>query len=423
MNKVYLEKVNETFYTHITKAKLEAIFLNKPDFSKKTVSIQINYGSIDKVVKDEENEIVFHDGLAHFLEHMIFENTDRDIPSLFSKLNASVNAYTTTNKTVYYFSTVDDVVEPLKLLLDIVFSPSFDQQQIEKERAIITSEIMMYQDDVEQGLYYDTMKSLFQFHPVRCDVAGSVDEVRSITKEELMLAYAKFYHPKNAIITLSGEVLLDEIVDVIENYPFSENQINSEIATVVFEEEPVSPPVLHTLFKKDIHSHFVMVGYPIKIPPISLKDLSIKEFKYLLLFDNYFSKSSDFVEQLSNRKLINSTFDFSVTLDKSYGYLLFFAETKYPKKLVLALKEMLKSAFAIPLDEDRLIVQKQKIVGQFIQLFNSPSEASSFISEYLLKGLMIDELIDEIADFDVLAINDLKKDFLLENFVDIIYSY
>lgn len=421
MNKIHIEHVNEDFYVLNLPSGFTVYLYPKSDFSKKAAFLQVDFGSIHKDYALSSGNGRFHEGIAHFLEHMLFENTTVDIPKQFSSLGSSVNAYTTTNKTVYYYSTAEDFYEPLKLLLNVVFDASFDDLQVEKERAIILSEIDMYEDELEQGLYYDLMKSLYKSNPIRDDIAGTKEEVSQITKEELLQAYQLFYRPENAFLSLSGDFEIEEILKIFENHPFFNQKSTREIPEKCFQIEPAEPVKHHLSLSKDMHHPLLMIGSKLDIPEVSLKELAFIEFKYLLLFDNYFSKSSENTSVLLKKKRINQTFDFSVTLEPSYGHVILFSETKQPEKLEHDLKAMIHDMKHQDLDESRLQVQKQKLVGQFIQLFNSPQDAAFFMAEYHQKGISIDMLLETILHFTKEEINALKTHIVCQHFATVVY--
>ncbi|MGD9909305.1 MAG: M16 family metallopeptidase [Candidatus Izemoplasmatales bacterium] len=421
MNKITMNHVREEMYVHTLPSGFKIYLYPKNDFSRKTAMLQINYGSIDQHYQHQEEFGSFHSGLAHFLEHMLFENTSMDIPKKFSELSASVNAFTTTNKTVYYFNTVDEFYEPLRLLLSFVFGASFDDEQIEKERKIIQSEIDMYSDELEQNLYYDAMKSLYLTHPIRTDIAGTKEDVNLISKEELMKAYLLFYLPSNAYLMLSGDFFPEEAIEVVNSFEVLVKENINEKCTVLFDKEDLTPVIPYHSQKKDMHTSLLMLSSKLDTMGMSQKEIAILEFKYILLLDNYFSKSSEYTEKLLKMRLINQSFDFSVTMDTSYAHLMFYAETKYPDKLARALLEMVEAMKDTPLDDARFQVQKKKLIGQFIHLFNSPQDSTGLIADYDQKGILLDELMETILNFSTVDLDELKIRLKKELFTKTIY--
>lgn len=421
MHKINLEPLHEEIYEFVTPNGLNVRILPKKGFSKTSVSLQIAFGSIDVDIKNSTGEYHLPDGIAHFLEHMIFENQDKDVSKSFAQLGASVNAYTTYNRTVYYFSTANEIMQPTTLLLDTVFHPTFEEEQIEKEQKIISSEIQMYQDDLEQALYYDTMRLMYHQHPIRNDIAGTVESINQINAFTLKTAFEVFYHPQNALLVISGDIDVFDIKTQLDAImTVSEERIHHLISPLVRVEENL-PEGRQLVVKKDMMNSLVMIGLKLNIHELNLFDLAIKEMKLLLFFDNFFSKSSEYFKTLQKQKAINNNFDFSVSVEETFSHVLLFAETSHPEKTVSMIKEMLLQIKIEDLDEERFIIQKRKIVGQFVQIFNSTSSASSLISEYALKNTRIDELISSIENFRLADMHSFIDQIQEERIVDVIY--
>ncbi len=421
MKTIHLEPLHETIVEFVASNGLNVRILPKKGFVKTSVSLQIAFGSIDVTVKNSTGEYRYPDGIAHFLEHMIFENTDKDISKTFTELGASVNAYTTYNRTLYYFTTASPVEEPLTLLLDTVFHPEFDAEQIEKERKIISSEIQMYQDDLEQSLYYDTMKLMYNHHPISSDIAGTTDSISLIDADYLQSAFDVFYHPENALLVISGDIDINFIRNVVnakmDTFRFGPHQI---VAPLIEPETGKIDPLLLSL-KKDMMNSFVMIGIRLDLPKMKLSELALEEMKLLLFMDNFFSKSSEFYKKLQKQKAINNNFDFSVTVEDTFAHVLLFAETSAPEKTASMIKSMLLEMKASLLDNDRFVIQKRKIIGQFVQIFNSTSNASALVSEYALKDTRIDELISSIESFRIEDLIPIVELISPEKIVEVIY--
>lgn len=155
------------------------------------------------------------DGIAHFLEHKMFEEEDGDIFLRFSSLGASANAYTTFERTTYLFSCTENVEENLTTLLDFVQRPYFTDQNVEKEKGIIAQEIRMYDDDPEWRAYFGLLQGLYHRHPVRTEIAGTVESIQTITKELLYTCYETFYHPSNMALFVVGPVDPGRILSLV----------------------------------------------------------------------------------------------------------------------------------------------------------------------------------------------------------------
>ncbi|MBU1145435.1 MAG: insulinase family protein [Firmicutes bacterium] len=382
--------IQETLIETTLSSGMRVIFLPKKDFSRVAVSLQIKFGSTDQFItlKKTKEQKEFYEGTAHFLEHMIFENEQNDVSKAFSLLGASVNAYTTSNRTSYYFSTTNPVVEPLKLLLDTVFNPTLHEDAILKEKAIIQKEITMYQDDLDQSLYYDLLHQMYKDHPIKNDVAGSEESLLLIHSELLRNAFYTFYHPKNTLLVITGDVNQEEVFDFLKNYqflfPFKKHQDFIKADKL----EAVSSKKKSAEIIKDVVTDLVMIGILIhRDAKLSPQKAAIEEISLLLLLDNYLGKSSPNYQELNKKQLINSTFDYSASSEETYGHIILYTETKKPKQSIKEMESLLTLLQDYQIDSKRFIIQKRKLVGQFVQIFNSITQTNNFIAEYALRGM------------------------------------
>src|SRR5690625_582068 len=184
-----------------------------------------NYGAIDQtfIPIGEESKVTVPEGVAHFLEHKLFEKEDRDVFADFGKQGASPNAYTSFTKTAYLFSTTNHIEKNVETLLNFVQEPYFSEQSVEKEKGIIAQEIKMYDDQADWQSFMGTIKGMFQNHPVKFDIAGTVESIDAITKEDLYVCYHTFYHPSNMILFITGNFNPEQMMNLVE-----ENQENKD---------------------------------------------------------------------------------------------------------------------------------------------------------------------------------------------------
>lgn len=404
--------VKETIFEETLDNGLKIHLLTKPGFAKKEVSLTIGFGGIDRTVvsvTDSTDQKKFPEGTAHFLEHMLFESENDNISNRFTATGASVNAYTSSNKTTYFFSTTNGVKEPLLLLLDLVFSPHFTEELVNKERKIIAKEIQMYEDDMDQMIYQDTLSALFREHPIRTDIAGSESSIASIDKHTLDLAYETFYQPANIHLIIVGDIDAEAMINVIKSYSF--RQKTKSLAAYKRLPAGEEPRVHRSLVskKKDVKTDLLMLGIKLdKTKTLTPMENDIEEVKWAFLFDNVFGKTSKVYRDLMDRKLINDTFEFSVTLEDDYGYILLFTETKKPARTKKALMEVLLRLPEYFSDEERFAISKKKMFGNFIQSFDHISAISSILTEYLVSGVDIFRLHESIAR---LSFQSLKEEY------------
>ena len=222
MNKtdVYISKdLDEQTYKRVLKNGLEVYICLKKGFKKKIGMFGTKYGSVinDFVDVNTNERIKVPDGIAHYLEHKLFEQEGANALDLFSKIGVSSNAYTTFDHTVYFFETIDKFKEGLELLIKLVKTPYFTDENVEKERGIIAQEINMYEDDPGFKVYFNALRAMYNENPVRIDIAGTVESISHITKEYLYTCYNTFYSPENMFIVIVGDVDVEETISQIED--------------------------------------------------------------------------------------------------------------------------------------------------------------------------------------------------------------
>ena len=217
--KVYIEKLENG---------LTLICIPKEKTIKKYAVCAIGFGSNDNhfITTDDKKELRIPDGVAHFLEHKLFEQEDgTNSLDTLSSLGVDANAYTTNDHTAYLFECTKNFDEALEELLNYIQNPYFTDQNVEKEKGIIEQEINMYDDDAESKLYINAMKAMYKENPIRIDVAGTVDSIRNISKEILYDTYNNFYVPSNMVIVTSGDFEPEKIFNQIKNKIKIENKI------------------------------------------------------------------------------------------------------------------------------------------------------------------------------------------------------
>lgn len=254
VKQITYDEIKETVYQAQLDNGMDVFLLPKKEVSKTFGIFMTNYGSIDRtfVPINEKSEITVPDGIAHFLEHKLFEKEDRDVFAEFLSQGASPNAFTSFTKTAYLFSTTKLVEENVESLLDFVQEPFFSDESVEKEKGIIGQEIKMYDDQPDWRAYMGTVKNMFQQHPVNIDIAGTIDSIDAITKEDLYTCYHTFYHPSNMSLFVIGNFDHESVFEVIQQNQtkktFSEiqeiiRQLPNEPATVATKESVIQLPV------------------------------------------------------------------------------------------------------------------------------------------------------------------------------------
>ncbi len=206
MNKTYYPRLDETVYREVLPNGLTVCVIKKPGFTRKCAYFVTDYGSIHTRFALDGEVVETPAGVAHYLEHKMFDMPGRDINEEFAALGANPNAFTSYDMTAYYFSCTEHFEESLRLLLEFVSTPYFTEESVEKERGIIAQEILMYDDSPDSRVFEEMARNLYRSHPLRVPIAGSVESIQDITPEILYQCHRAFYHPGNMMLCVAGDV-------------------------------------------------------------------------------------------------------------------------------------------------------------------------------------------------------------------------
>ncbi len=384
--KVFFRKIEPGF---------TAFVLPKQGFQKKYAVISTNFGSIDREfsLQGETESIKVPDGVAHFLEHKLFEHEKGSVTDDFSRLGASSNAYTNFTNTAYLFSCTDNFKENLSLLLNFVQETCFTTESIEREKDIIEQEIRMYEDNPSWRLFFNLLNGLYEKHPVKIDIAGTVESIRKIDADILQKCYQTFYHPSNMAFFAVGDFDPEEILDQVEAnitdrnytslnkilryYPEESLRINQKRTT---EQLVVSQPVFYLGFKDN------QVGF-------LGENLLRKDIMTEIILEIIFSSSAPLFNQLYEDGLIDDNFDASFTAHRDYGHVIIGGETGNPEalfqKILQGIKEVQKKGIVLKDFE----VKQKKMAGEFLRSFNSLEfVANNYLASYFQEINMFDYL-------------------------------
>lgn len=216
MNKLIYPKLGETLYRTVLPNGLTVMVVPKKGFTKKCAYFATKYGSIHTKFIHKGKAITSPDGVAHYLEHKMFELPNRDVMEEFAALGANPNAFTTYFCTAYYFTCTENFEEALELLLTFVSTPYFTEESVEREQGIIAQEIRMYEDSADSRVYEDLFTAMYTHHPVKTPIAGTVESIAQITAQTLQDCYDAFYQPSNMVLTVVGDVDPEQVVELAQ---------------------------------------------------------------------------------------------------------------------------------------------------------------------------------------------------------------
>jgi len=400
--------LRDELYTEWLPSGLTVAVLVKPGFKQVTGRLAINYGSIDNRFVNPETgeEVQVPDGIAHFLEHKLFDEEQGNISDRFSELGAEVNAYTTYTHTTYYFTAAQNVKPAMELLLDFVQNPYFTDESVKKEQGIIEQEIRMYLDDPGWRSSAGLVEALYHRHPVRIDIAGTVESIRQINKDLLYLCHRIFYHPSNMFLFVAGDVNPEEVA-AMADASFGRRSYAPQ-AQIERRIPPEPPEVL-----KRRHEEALVVSQP--IIRIGFKDaetglygrrLLEQDLLTAIILDAVAGKASPLYTELYESGLIDGRFGFAYNPEVSFGYSYFTGPTPDPGELevrLLAGIEAARTAGIAPSDFERA---RKKLIGRIVHLMNDLDGAGYLFTDGHFKGISPFDMIPVAQQLTLDAANE-----------------
>lgn len=414
--KTYYDKFDETLYFGEHKSGLRVYVMPKPEFSKCYAILGTHFGSIDSLFTPfgESEEVVLPDGVAHFLEHKMFEQPDgSNVFAEFAKYGANANAFTNFNMTAYLFECTQNPVENLEILLSYVSKPYFTDENIAKEQGIIGQEIKMYDDEPDWRCVFNLLDAMYENHPIRKDIAGSVESISKINKDILYKCYNTFYNMGNMILFVIGNMDEKSVGDTVDKM-ICDYEILPGKPTRNYGTEPKSVRMSTVRQSMDVSVPSFMLGYKDTDTGYDGITLLKKATEYSIIVELAFGKTSAIYNRLVDEGLIMGFLDFDAECEKSFCQISLSGESNNPEKVREVIFEginSLKETGINPTDIERL---KKAYHGRFLRQFdNITSIAHAFLSNAFNNIGMFDYL-DVISD---VTADDVNKR-LRENFAE-----
>lgn len=382
-NKKLGEKLFE--FTHPSGLKVQ--FIPKKGIYKKFAILSVGFGSVNSqfILPGQTKITTVPDGVAHFLEHKLFEQPDGNMLERFNSAGARTNAATGFSKTYYYFSCTDNFEKCLDMLLHFVTHPYITPENVEKEKGIICREIKMYEDNPEYVSSMSLFKLLYHNNPVKKEIAGSVKSVTETTVEDIMLCYNSFYVPSNMVLTVVGDVECEMVHDAVyRNF----DGIDKKDAPVrYFEKEPDSVVGYRSIQKMDVSRPLFAIGYK-NDSSVLVGDMYLKHgLAGNILCNLLFDKSSDFFEKMYEKGLIDYSFASDFELDRNYACASLSGESDNPEELLKYVGEYIADTSVKGIKESDFIRIKRSLLGSDIRMLTFPESVGKLFSSMYLQGV------------------------------------
>lgn len=420
MEIINYQNINETLYQETLDNGLDVLVIPK-QYNKVYAAFVTKYGSaINQFIPIGSNEYINVPlGVAHFLEHKMFEMEDgSDATNLLANLGADANAFTDYGQTAYITTSTNNTEKVINLLLDYVQSPYFNDENVQKEQGIIIQELMMYMDKPNSRIHLGILQNMFYKNPIREDIVGTVESIKSINKEILYTCYNTFYHPSNMKLVIVGNVDPEEIINLVrdnqakKSFPLPQDIVKE----MVVEDNRVYKKT--DSIKMDIVMPKVCVGLKLPYQQFQPNELVLEETKLKILMENTFGISSVNYQEMLDKEIINTGFSYNVYMDNYCGYIKIQANTFKPEVFKDYIINKLLGLKNLNIDSDEFNKMKRALLGSFIKAFNNLEFIAHGIIDYQFRNANLFTSIDLINNLDFQDLKPLSKYFVRKAITD-----
>ena len=408
MNKTV--KTNEFLgesYTKITHTSGLDIYVFPKKLTTAFAVFATKYGSIDNrfKVKGEESVTEVPNGIAHFLEHKLFDNEyGPDTFARYAETGANANAFTSFDKTAYIFSCTENFEESLEILLDFVTKPYFTDATVEKEQGIIGQEIKMGEDNPGRVLFFNLMKAMYEKHPVQISIAGTVDSIAKIDADLLYKCYNTFYNLHNMVLCVCGDVDEETVVSVCDRMLLEAEECEIERC---FEPECDRVRMPRIDAKMQVAKPLFDIGIKDnRIPDEPMARLK-KAAGMAVLNEMLFSKSSRIFNELYDEGLISSNFDYCYTMSESFAFNELSGESAEPETVFERIKAYIREMQKKGIDKTAYERCKKVIFADIIKTFDSTEEIACELMSYIFEGCDLFVYCDAVRALEQKDVEDL----------------
>ncbi len=382
--------LREEYYTFKHKSGLD-VYVFPKKLSTSYALFATKYGAVDNKFKLEGDKdfTVVPDGIAHFLEHKLFENENgEDTFTRYAKYGANANAYTSNNMTAYLFSATSNFYESLEVLLDFVKSPYFTPETVAKEQGIIAQEIRMYDDNPFSRLYHMVLENLYEKNNVRINVAGTVESISEITADILYECCRVFYNLSNMMLIVCGEVDAEKVNEICDKV------LKDEAPVKIIRDCPEEKPevfIPRGEINMAVAKPLFGIGIKDVIIPEEPAERMRKSATMDIINDVLFGKSGSFYNTLYEEGLLSGQFDFGYTITKFYAYNFLMGDSSNPDQVYARFSECVENVKKHGMSREDFERSKRALYANMVKWFDSTDDiANNFLSFKIDDGDLLD---------------------------------
>ena len=401
MKKIVNELLDEIYYQEILDNKLEVIIVHKPEFVSTSCAFGSAFGSLNIRQRVNGEEINFNSGLAHFLEHKLFESDDEDIMVKFNKMGIFVNAYTSFDYTIYHFNTSKlDIEKPINLLLDFVQQLNISDESIEKEKGIIKQELIMYDNNINFLLYKEVLNRMYNQHPIRYDIGGDIDSISKITKKELEDAYNINYHPSNMKFVVTTGVDPYKIIDIIKKNQSKKSFVCPNNIINYYQEIDRDIKENYHVINRKVNKEVLVYGFKLNYKFVDQQKSYKDRLALNILFEMIFNEfNPDYINWV-NDNIIDMFYSFSLELGNGYAHLLFFNSCTKENEFIELIDKLLSEINDLLVQDEQIEFIKKRILSSKFNTMNVISDLNDACIKAALMGLSFYDNIKIIKEID-----------------------
>lgn len=380
---------------------LKIYILEKPQYSSAYAIFGTKYGSIDTCFTANGETLSVPEGIAHFLEHKLFESEDGDAFTRYAETGGYANAFTSFDRTCYLFSCSDRFYDNLAILLDFVQSPYFTEQTVQKEQGIIGQEIRMYDDSPSWRVMFNMLSAMYKNHPVRIDIAGTVDSIAQIDHNLLYKCYNTFYNPSNMFICIAGNVNCEKVLKQIESSVMPNEPVN---ITRIPADEPEEVTQQYTEQSLEVAMPMFCFGYKesVAVPERTLKE----KIHTAILLEVIAGDSSPLYKRLVEEGLINDEFSSEYFTGNGYASVIFDGESSNPERVAEEIGKEVERLKTEGIDKKLFSAVRCGMYGDAIRRFNNVEGIAMQLVDCAMFGY---NLFDEIKYLKSVTVEDVYK--------------
>ena len=407
--------LGEQYDRVLHKSGLE-IFIYPKDRQTGCAFLSVAYGSIDNqfYAKGKETRVSVPAGIAHFLEHKMFDNEDgSSVDEVFSRLGAEPNAATSFSSTGYYFTCNEAIYQSLAELLRFVTHPYFTDASVKKERGIILQELAMCEDDPYDRCYLAMLGGLYERHPVRMDVVGTEASIKKITKASLYQCYRAFYVPENMKLAVCGRVDTEKVLAIVDQF-FGEKQPEASLPRRFYPKERKSSYQSRRILHMQVERPIFCIGFKDDVEKLDAKTRRRRQITAELLVGTLFSSSGALFRELYKKGVMTTPFSYGEEYDKNYAYCYIGGECDDPELLLQEIQHHFEKLKKQGIDRDAFERRQKMLYASDVRMYDSTWEITNALIDDALAGV---ELFEDAALVSSISPKEAQK-LLCELFVE-----